>query len=182
MNDKASEQISALMDGELTEQEAMDLLDALHNRPDWVSTWHRYHLISDSLSNNLCTVNPDGLRERVQQRVAAEPAILARRSLSRRRIQGLKPVVGFALAASVAVVAVLGFRQAVEPDGPVVDRLARNTQESAPVRLVQNRWNVKQPKIEARLNGYLVNHSEYDGNGIQGMLPYARVVSYSAGR
>ena len=36
------------------------------------------------------------------------------------------------------------------------------------------------PDAEARLNVYLVNHNEYAGNGVRGVLPYVRIVGYQS--
>ena len=43
-------------------------------------------------------------------------------------------------------------------------------------------WADARPAVEARLNGYLLNHNEYLAEGVRGMLPYARVVGYDTRR
>jgi len=41
----------------------------------------------------------------------------------------------------------------------------------------QRDWAAQDPRIRRRLQSYLVAHSEFLGGGMQGMLPYARVVA-----
>ena len=42
------------------------------------------------------------------------------------------------------------------------------------------KWSDVAPDAEARLNAYLVNHNEYAGNGMRGVLPYVRIVGYQS--
>ncbi|MFT5449142.1 MAG: sigma-E factor negative regulatory protein RseA [Gammaproteobacteria bacterium] len=44
--------------------------------------------------------------------------------------------------------------------------------------LTRMTWNDAGPAVEARLNGYLLDHNGYLADGVRGMLPYARVVAY----
>ena len=46
--------------------------------------------------------------------------------------------------------------------------------------LTRMTWNDARPAVEARLNGYLLDHNGYLADGVRGMLPYARVVAYDA--
>ena len=41
-------------------------------------------------------------------------------------------------------------------------------------------WSDVAPRAEARLNVYLVNHNEYAGIGMRGVLPYVRIVGYQS--
>ncbi|MDH5593931.1 MAG: anti-anti-sigma factor, partial [Gammaproteobacteria bacterium] len=72
------------------------------------------------------------------------------------------------------------------PDTPVINGNSQQVASTvtAPlsqewVRVSGTRWDVKQPAVESRLNSYLVNHNEYS-NGMQGVLPYARIVGYDS--
>jgi sigma-E factor negative regulatory protein RseA len=105
------------------------------------------------------------------------------------------------LAASVATVAVInapGFLGLNDPSQPVT-AVNINSKPTQPVVTVANinqvtptpathqtvpgtRWkNLKEPSLESRLNGYLVNHSEYaaPGTGIR-VMPYATFVGYDS--
>ena len=69
------QQISALMDGELFDDEAEALLDKLKRNPDEHEEWQTYHLIGDVLRQ------PDhaypNISATLHQRLQAEPTVLA---------------------------------------------------------------------------------------------------------
>ena len=172
MSDETKEAISALADGETGSTGTSKLLDNIIRDPSSRTTWERYHLLSDAIRGRL----PDGVQSslstRVHDAIALEPVALATR---RKRVRILKPLTGLALAASVATVAILGVRSLDSEVTPAA-QIAANSKAT---QTTGNRWNAS-PEIEARLNAYLVNHSEYVGYGMQGMLPYARIVGYDS--
>ncbi len=177
MSENVSEQLSALMDGELDEVGSVRLLDRMTRDPGLKTRWERYHLISDVLSNNLQPVADSDLTGRIHRAVNGEPVPL-RPAWNRTAL--FKAAAGFALAASVAVVAVLGFRSFTGQPGTPTGVVAAKVAPRLDTRLAGMRWDVDKPAVEAKLNGFLVNHSGYTGNGVQGMLPYARIVGYDA--
>jgi sigma-E factor negative regulatory protein RseA len=187
MTKSIHEDISALVDGEIEEADAHRIVDELIADPALVAEWSRYHLISDALREKAPAVPVGDLALRVSQAIAAEPAILADVVPLRPATPAAsrwKPLAGLALAASVATVAILGARNwDAGPAGPQVAQApAPATAQTVAVQSGKMRWDVKGRSVENRLNSYLVNHSEYLNNGMQGMLPYARIVSYDAGR
>lgn len=123
MTNSSDERISALMDGELDESTRRVATDELLKKDKARNTWARYHLISDTLRQNL----PAGIDRQFSSRVMAalddEPTVLApsvpqASPLTRR-------LAGFAVAASVAAVAVMGVQfmyqqdDAQTPAGPM---------------------------------------------------------------
>jgi hypothetical protein len=82
---------------------------------------------------------------------------------------------GLAVAASVAVIAVLGVQQTRTPDAvPGAVQVAANPPAPASTERAE-----VQAQNGNRLNAYLVNHSEYAASsGIPGISPYVRIVSY----
>jgi hypothetical protein len=92
------------------------------------------------------------------------------------RRSALRPLAGLALAASVAVIAVLGFQGFVqrpgEPGALIADR--RDPTPPAPTPADAD--------FDRRLDAYLVSHSERTGANVHGILPYARIVAYDVGR
>lgn len=172
MSDESKEAISALADGEDSAGNTAKLLDKVTLDPLSRATWERYHLLSDAIKGRLPDQIQTGLSDRIHDAIAQEPVVLATR---RKRRGILKPLTGLALAASVATVAILGVRSLDSEITPAaqIAATAKTPQTTG------NRWNVS-PEIEARLNAYLVNHSEYVGYGMQGMLPYARIVGYDS--
>ena len=172
MSDELKEAISALADGEYGAGDSSALFDKITHDPSSRATWERYHLLSDAIKQRLPEQVCHGLTDRVHDMIAREPVQLSTR---RKPLRILKPLAGLGIAASVAAIAIVGVRS--------LDTKVVSTTElvatSQPAMASDNRWNVS-PEVEARLNGYLVNHSEYVGYGMQGMLPYARIVSYDS--
>jgi len=98
-----------------------------------------------------------------------------------------------AIAASVAVVAVLSVQRLDRSvPGGTAPAVARQQPAAAPaqaqfaqVNAVQNQdsgmTGQRQQEFSPRLSSYLVNHSEYKTSlGMQGMLPYVRIVGYES--
>ena len=201
MSEKAREEISALVDGELAEASLSETVDVLLESDELKTRWARYHVVRDVLRHKTFPTAGEDLRERVLRSLADEPHHLSRpRVLPRRWREHLKPVAGMALAASVAVVAVL----AVKESGPVPPDVAGTqpaptsvattgassvTGAAIPVAAIQGgdirpsslrrlHWSTDEPAVAQRLNGYLVNHSEHQDGPMAGLHPYARIVGY----
>lgn len=173
MKEKLHEQISALVDDELSEAEHALLIKRLTDDASMRDRLSRYQLISDSLQNHMPRkTDPDfniGVQLALQDEpdVQAEPARLTRL---------FKPLAGLAVAASVAVVAVLSLQSVRQesPAGASAVATAPVSNEFAAVDatpLLANTGNGAQ-----RLDVYLVNHNEYAVN--RGMLPYVRLVGH----
>jgi sigma-E factor negative regulatory protein RseA len=181
MSDELRERLSALVDGELADVDSVHVLDRIAREPALKAVWERYHLVSDVLRNHLPAVSSFDLVDKVRQAVEAEPVSI--RPRRRFHTAVLKPVAGFALAASVAVVAVLGFRGMSGPDGTsAVETVAQTQAPVSGVGPTGLRWDVDRPDVEARLNAYMVNHSEHTVSTLRSMMPYARIIAYDAGR
>ena len=173
------ELLSALVDGQVTPKQVRTRIDTLLQDSALQLAWSRYWLISDVLKHNLTGDVGSELLDRVKQSVHAEAALPAPQSRARpRRWSSVRPGIGFALAASVAVVGLLGVLTLGErPDDSQETVAAKMEPAAARERSARMRWDVGQPGVEERLNRYLVTHSEYE-SGVRGMLSYARVVGY----
>lgn len=105
MNDHIQEQLSALMDGELSRDERAFLLRRLEHDGELRAAWTRMHLMRDVLSRKQSSA-PNDLADRVMRALDAE-----RLDAPSKKRSGLwRPMVGAALAASVALMAVLSVR------------------------------------------------------------------------
>src|SRR4030067_1018083 len=97
------QQISALMDGELLEDEAEPLLDKLKHNPAAHSEWQTYHLISDALRQ------PDHLHSNIssamRERLQAEPTVLAPQRRTGRKVQ----IYALSAAASIMALAMVAW-------------------------------------------------------------------------
>jgi sigma-E factor negative regulatory protein RseA len=164
MNDK----ISALMDGELDEKSAAEMIDWLGRDGDALRVWRAYHLISDAMRDG-CLLS-DGFAARVAARLSAEPALLVP---ARLQAEPRKWLV-LSAAASVAAVSLVGW-------------LAFAPQREAPPPQVAQASATplkKQPAIvplPSGTNDYLLAHQGFSPRAsLQGMAPYVRTVSDSA--
>lgn len=192
MSEQIREQISALLDGELPMAEQPLLLERLARDPALRAVWVRYRLIGDGLRKHLPDHVDLALAERVMGAIETLPAQATGVPFAVRR--AFKPLVGLAVAASVAVIAVLAVQQARVP-APGAAQVAANlpAQSARPVadayRRVQGApWETQpgeaqpgtiQPPQVGRLNEYIVNHSAYAASGgMLGMQPYVRIVGY----
>jgi len=191
MNEQKRELLSALVDDELA-QEASSVIETLLEDNEAKQTWSRYHLIGNSLRGHLPGHIVD-ISSNVSQTIASEPTILAPaiKSSSRKSSDLMKPVMGFAIAASVAAVAIFNVQQAKqfpETGQPVIAQSSIATSQpslATSPQLVNQQTaqaQVYQVKhIDPRLNRYLVNYNEYRANtGVSGMPPHVRMVANGA--
>jgi sigma-E factor negative regulatory protein RseA len=111
MSEQLHEQLSALMDGELPRDELRFLLRRLDADAGAVQVWSRYHIVSGALRRQTGVPVPLDFSATVMLRIAADtpPAVAGRR-----RGILLRRVVGGAIAATVAVVALVATRPAGE--------------------------------------------------------------------
>jgi sigma-E factor negative regulatory protein RseA len=155
------EKISALMDGELDDKAAAQMIDTLAKDRETLDTWRTYHLISDALRDT--QLLSEGFAERVAAKLAQEPTVLAPN-----RLKADQPRRWVAMAASVAAVALVGW-------------LGFAPQQTAVVPVAQA------PRIEPKpqlvplptgTNDYLLAHQGFSPRvSLQGMAPYVLTVS-----
>ena len=166
------DRISALMDGELDERAAGQLIDALGRDRAALDTWRTYHLISDSMRDS--QVLSEGFSGRVSEKLAAEPVVLAPGRLQaepRRRL-------ALYAAASVAAFALVGYlalapQQIADPGPPPVAQAPR-------IRLPAELARPNLVPLPSAANDYLLAHQGFSPRlYFQGMAPYVRTVSDS---
>jgi sigma-E factor negative regulatory protein RseA len=156
--------ISALMDGELDDKAAAELLDALARDRQSVQTWRIYHLIGDALRESPPLSEAFGAK--LARQLAEEPAILAP---GRLRAQ---PRTWYALAASVAAVALVGWLGFAPQQSPAP--VARAPATVQPVARVKPAV----VPLPSGTNDYLLAHQGFSPRvSLQGMAPYVRTVS-----
>ena len=198
--DNIKETISALMDGELNEREMHDVVRCLRENKEHQECWQNYHLIGDALRKNLPSEMDSQLLSRITQSIASEPSYSASlaefpskqtNSVSNKQFKA-KPIAGFALAASVAAVAYVGVGMlSMEEELSGASRLAATSPVVPPTTVAPmvvadqfraqpttTSWDVAQPAVESKLNGYLSNHQAAVGAvGMNGrIMPYAGIV------
>ena len=148
------ERISALMDGELDDRAAGELIEAIGRDREALAAWSVYHLISDAMREN--------------------------QPLPRAPVVPLQPRrwVALPIAASVAAVSLVGwlaFAPQPEPQAPV----AQAALPPQPVA-VSPRAPVVIPLPSAAADYLLAHQGVSPRASFQGMAPYVRSVSAEA--
>ncbi len=155
------DRLSALMDGELDDKSAAEVIEALGHDQEAVRTWRTYQLISDALRESRL-LSAD-FTARFSQQLAKEPTVLAPRSMQRES----RKWVALSAAASVAAVALVGWVAFAPPPG------------SAPVPVAQVQTEAAKPPVMVPLpnsaNDYLLAHQAFSPRG--SLAPYIRTVS-----
>lgn len=191
MSDRQREGLSALLDGEIHDDEIEVVLDRLRQDETMAATLARYSLIGHGLRGEAVHRQALDIHTAVSRRLQAEPPILAapRPAEVLTHPRWWRPAAGLAIAASVAALAVALVPQVVQQDPAtpafdVVVQSAPATPVLVPVSAQQQtRWTHGQPEIESKLNAYLADHNEFAGQGsVTGLIPYASFVSYDGKR
>jgi sigma-E factor negative regulatory protein RseA len=174
VKDAMFEQISALADGELDPRERELLLRRLDADPDARMRWSRYHRIGELMRGGTVAAG-DGLADRVRERLLDEPAHAGGSALP----VWVRPLVGLAIAASVAFVAILGIRsQAPVTDLSPVAGAPIPTVVDGPVavRAAALREDAEQERLRQRMEAYLINYAEAAAaTQPQGLLEFVHV-------
>ncbi len=108
-----TQEISALVDGEVGSAELDGIIKACHQNQQHKEAWRRYHFIGEALRSEHGSVT--GLEQRILAQLQNEPTILAPR---KRAWTPTFPRIALAAAASVATVSAVGwlaFQQAPAP-------------------------------------------------------------------
>ncbi len=111
MNRRNPDRISMLVDGELEEWELNGTLQALEQDAEMQSCWRNYHLIGDAMRGHLPNPLCSDLGDRVSRALKHEPTYFPPRTASLSspsRFTPRKTAAGFALAASLTAIAVVG--------------------------------------------------------------------------
>jgi negative regulator of sigma E activity len=156
----AQEQLSALLDGELSEAEVPMALRRMARDPGLRDATLRYSLIGDALRGELPAGRPAGLVERVRADIGAGTAPAA--APARRAWGAGRMVAGFAVAASVALVALValpGGQQELAPPSFSATEVASPAPEQR--MMIQPVYTRAAGGGPDRLTRYYVNHSEY---------------------
>ena len=198
MTEKKQETLSALFDDESSEFETRRLLQELND--DDLAQWTRHQMLRDTLSGELNTeLLSINIADKVAAAIADEDQLVGVQPVSTPKPATnntwLKPVVGFAAAASFAFVAVLGVQQqSATPQGFVANGnvSASQLQISGGVGLNQvsgvstvnnaqlekemHRIELEKQQQQEKLESYMEQHSQHSvfNNG-QGLIPVARI-------
>jgi sigma-E factor negative regulatory protein RseA len=157
------QEISALMDGELFEDEADSLLGRIKRDSASHKDWEVYHLIGDALRQPE-HISRD-LSAKVHERMWDEPTVLAPRGYA---VRQKKLSIALSAAASLAAI------------GVVVWMSAQIVPEHAPqLAMQQSTLRPASVKMRAKANEYLMAHQEFSpSTGMNSGMYYIRTVAY----
>ncbi len=163
------EQISALMDNELSEQDARQAMLRLDDTTGARESWATYHLIGDALRGQGDMLD---VADRVAAALQGEPTVLAPRRPVR---SGRVLTYALSAAASISAIAVVGWMafstgSMVQP--PVeLARAVPGAPEAAEAQLVS-------APSDGQMNEYLLAHQGVSpSSGLEGVAPYIRTIS-----
>ncbi|WP_078119651.1 sigma-E factor negative regulatory protein [Thiosocius teredinicola] len=201
MNEKQSELVSALLDGELSVESQQRTVSAmLADGSEDLERFGRYRLIGDVMRGESAVAATE-ISARVRAALQDEPVVLAPPAS---KPNWLRPVAGLAVAASVATAAVLIAPQMISQTEPAIGgaQVAAGTtqptlaptlvastpqQAALPVAAVDvnrdgaTRWEALDEQLEDRLNRLVIEHQEYGGRtGINGPVPHIGLAGYEA--
>jgi sigma-E factor negative regulatory protein RseA len=162
------------MDGELSEAELAEPLNALKVGGEALEAWRKYHLISDALRDT--QVLSPGFSTRFAERLAQEPTILAPMPRAAEKRRNRLPLSMAASFAAVAMVGWVAFQGGQGVSGPEAEQVAQSkiTERAA---MAAN----KVVPMPGQVNDYLLAHQHYSPRStLQGVAPYVRSVSDTA--
>jgi sigma-E factor negative regulatory protein RseA len=157
------DRISALMDGELDDKSAADLIGSMPG--EGAQAWRTYHLIRDAMRRT-APLSED-FTARVAWKLADEPTVLApRRSRAEPKPRWFTLS---AAAASIAAVAFVGWMAFGQPQPAPVAPVAQVQPQPAAPAIVP---------LPSATNDYLLAHQGFSPRvSLQGMAPYVITVA-----
>lgn len=184
MSTDSKEHLSQLMDGEISGDTGRFLLRRLENNLELRGTWARYHMIRDCLRHQESAFATGDLCSRVRMALAGEAASTTQATGGILPARWLRPAAGFAIAASVALMAVVAVAPNLQiGDDPASPQLASPATQpfSSPNILSRGRVSrqvnfagASQPAAR-RMNSYLLRHyqvaGESGGSGFVAFMP-----------
>ncbi|MFV1993427.1 MAG: sigma-E factor negative regulatory protein [Acidiferrobacterales bacterium] len=175
-----NEKLSALMDGELNEAETSKILSQLEKDKNLRAAWSRYHLAASVLHDDITQLSNPGLADKIAKEIAGEPVIVSPGWWRQSNKKAIKLAGSFAIAASVAAIAVISLR-VDSPDQANRQSIASLEPISSGdfIRASGTRWSNGTSSTGRALNMYLVEHSEFSpASNFKGMMGYGRIAGY----
>lgn len=167
------ETLSALMDDELSREQAAGLLPQLKRDAQLRRDWDCYHLVGDALRG---VYGPD-LCAAIRARIEGEPTVFAphrRSKAEKRRWTAMSLAAGVAAIGFVGWIALSGTQQ-----GPVQVAAVLTPQEAIQIAAVPaSQFQPVAVSAGPAVNDYLLAHQRYSpSNAFQGVAPYVRTVA-----
>ncbi len=178
MTESNREHLSCLMDGELDRSAQKFLFRRLSGDSDLGGRWRRYHLVRACIHQEFARAGD--LTDRVAAALADEPAPRPERAFER----WLKPVAGGAIAASVALVALVGINanlgdrgSEMAADEPGFVSQPTSLDRTFSRQAVPVSYSDSSQADRQRINTYVLRHNQAVGGG--GFASYVPIVTNS---
>jgi sigma-E factor negative regulatory protein RseA len=184
MYEDLNQKISQFLDKELDYNEALSLLNKIQEQPEAKNKLSRYEAISHALKTEVfLTVRPD-FSERIRQEIQHEPTYLLPPRKFPQHKQFKRNHKIFAVAASLAVVAVITAHSindsADKTKTASIIEVAQQQLPEQPSELVSYKNEAEPSPLNSQINDYLQAHnSSVYTNGEANFQPYTRVTAYS---
>jgi sigma-E factor negative regulatory protein RseA len=183
MNRESLEHLSSLMDGELSRETGLFMARRLTSDDELSMTWRRYHLIRDCIRRQA----GHGIFVDIAGSVSSTIAAAETETGTRRGRSWLKPAAGFAVAASVALMAIM----AVGPTPPSGSGMTGTGEMTAaqsfdspnalPAGSISQPASYSNSAANTRLNSYLLRHNQLArAAGRQGFVSFVPIIAASA--
>ena len=182
MNTESREHISSLMDGEVSRETGRFLVRRLGADEELCATWARYHLVRDCLRHQEGGLAGENLAARIRHAIAQEAPSASPPGKAR---SWLKPAMGMAVAASVALMAIVavdpGNRSSSGPGSEVAGIAEapsfRSPQSLTPAPMSQQASLLGESGGDSRMNALLLRHYQATGaTGGKGFVAYVPIV------
>ncbi len=186
MKKELDELLSAMIDGELDASDQSRVTDELIDNAKARQAWQRYHLMRDTLRNNLPDEVAPALFDRVCDAISQEPTYQidnhARAEKKSLFGFGFQPAYGFVAAAAlvVAVVTVTQIERSVISDLPTLAQSDSQLETRKSFVVVADTLpTVNHPQLSAYLANHTIRSRSYPMH--DGLLPYVRSAKFQDG-
>lgn len=174
--------VSEIIDQQVDPRELGEAIDQVARDRAACEKWRNYHLIGDVIRGEVNTTGAC-MMDRLQRTMEQEPTILApaaeaERNISKPNPDAWKSAGLFAVAASIALMAVLTLApesSTLKNEGSVI---AEHNQDSTEGAIAMTDAQRQQQQFEAEFGQMLVEHGEFTATpGLNGLIAYAKMVS-----
>ena len=184
MKENDLENLSRILDENISEFEAHRILKEMHSNPELRAKYQRYNLIGHAIRKQLPTQLNHNFTDEVMLKISEDETNGLKTNVSLVALADsnkIKATVGLAIAASVAVFSFLIIqnflqRNSDSANAPVIaERVIEGSDiQRASEKELQN--FISNPKANADFNSYLVNHAEYASPRVS--MSHVRIVGY----
>ncbi|MCK5918432.1 MAG: sigma-E factor negative regulatory protein [Cocleimonas sp.] len=178
-----TEHLSAVLDGEAGEFEQRRILDELSKDDDLKASLSCYALIGETMRDEKqCSIVESSFLQGIHDEIDAEPVYSQVQVESKKVDNGspawARPVVGFAMAASVAALGIVGVQSYMLAGNSEPSIAANQHVVSAPVMTAASAYSHPDEKTRNLYKRYLDSHVQYAST--TPIMPSVRMVSYNS--